>query len=290
MEKWLGKPPKEFMVDLLYEFVGCALLATGVLMFLTPNRIASGGVTGVATILNHLFGLPIGTVSLAINVPLLMIGYRILGRVFTVRTLITVVINTLMFDYVMVWVPPYEGDQLLAALFGGVLSGAGVGLVMLRGSTTGGSDIITKIAQRQVPHMSTGRISLIINAFVFTWAAFVYGSIETALYGLVVTYTSGVVLDGIIYGVDEGKTIMVFSLHREEIAEHIIEHFHRGVTFIDGEGAYSKKPTRMLYCAARRSEYPKLKKAIYQIDPNAFVIVSDATEILGKGFRVPAVD
>ena len=290
MEKWLGKPLKELMVDLFYEIVGCALMATAVLMFLRPNYIASGGVTGIATIINHLFKLPIGTVSLVINIPLLALGYRILGRVFTARTLITVVINTIMFDYVMAWVPPYEGDQLLAALFAGVLSGAGVGLVMLRGSTTGGSDIIIKIAQRKVPHMSTGRISLIINAFVFAWAAFAYGSLETALYGLVVTYTSGVVLDGIIYGVDEGKTIMIFSQRRDEIAEHIIEQFNRGVTFIDGEGAYTKKPTRMLYCAARRSEYPKLKKAIYQIDPDAFVIVSDATEILGKGFRVPAID
>jgi uncharacterized membrane-anchored protein YitT (DUF2179 family) len=290
VDKWLGKSYKEIGVDIFYETVGCGMMAVGVLMFLRPNHIAPGGVTGIATILNYLFNLPIGGISLFMNLPLLALGYRILGRVFTVRTLITLLINTLMFDYGVAIIPLYQGDQLLAAMFGGVLTGVGAGLIFMRGSTSGGTDIVVKITQRSLPHLSTGRIGLVINALVFAWAALVYGNIETALYGLVVTYVSGVVMDSIIYGVDEGKTVMVFSAKSEQIAQVIIERHNRGVTYIDGEGAYTRQPTRLLYCAVRRNEYPRLKKTIYQIDPDAFVIVSDATELLGKGFRVPVVE
>lgn len=290
MKTIFGKPPKEFYIDMLCDVVGNILLAVAVLMFLRPNQIAPAGVTGLATVINFLSGLPIGMTTLLLNVPLLLAAYKILGRKFTVRTLITLVISTFIVDYVMFWIPPYQGDELLAAMFGGVLNGAGVGIIMTRGSSTGGADIVTKIAQKRVPHMSTGRIGLCINAFVFAIAALVYGNIETALYGLVVTYAAGVVLDGIIYGIDEGKTIMVFSCKWREIADSVIEKFHRGATIINGEGAFTKESMRMVYCAVRRSEYPKVKKLVYQIDPNAFVIVSDATEILGRGFRVPKED
>jgi uncharacterized membrane-anchored protein YitT (DUF2179 family) len=273
------------IVDVGVDIVGSALMAVGLKVFSAPNRIAPGGVIGIATILNYVTGLRLGMLVLMMNIPLLILAYRYLGRRFTLNTLRTVLISTVMIDYVMVFLPPYTGDPLLAALFGGVLSGAGGGLVFSRGSTTGGADIVVKMILRKYPHFSTGKIILALNGAVLLTAAYVYQNIETALYGLIMTFASGKVVDALLYGFDVAQFVFVISHRNEEISEAIIAHMHRGATLIGATGAYTHAQTQVLLCVVRKQELYRLKKLVESVDPDAFVIVTEAGEILGKGFK-----
>ncbi len=277
---------KQFILDIGYDLVGTSLCAIGIMVFSSPNHIAPGGASGVATLVNYLTGIPIGTMSMLINIPLLLIGYRSLGKRFTLNTLRTVLVSTLMLDYVWTHLPPYRGDVLLAALFAGVFSGAGVGVIFMHGSTTGGSDIITKMILKKHPYYSAGKIVLYINGFVMILAAFVYQNIEAALYGLIMTFTSGKVLDGLIYGANVGKYVTVITKRGQQVADVIIEQLHRGVTILAGKGAYTQEPNEMLVCVVRKQEFYRLKNAIYSIDPAAFIVVTEANDIIGKGFHI----
>ncbi len=277
-----------YAVDVGTDIIGTSLMAFGIKVFSAPNHIAPGGVTGIATLVNYLSGLPIGMLVLIMNIPLLIVGYRFLGKRFTFNTLRTLVISTVMMDYVLAFLPAYTGDPLLAALFGGVLSGSGVGLIFSRGSTTGGSDIVTKLILKKYPYISTGKIILVINASVLLSAALVYNNIETALYGLIMTFTSGKMIDAILYGFDMGEFVVIISRKGEEIAQAILSNMHRGATLLNGMGAYTKAETQVLFCVVRKQELYRLKKTVEDIDSHAFVIVTEAGEILGKGFKAIA--
>ena len=281
-----GEKSRKLLTDIGFDILGGSSIAIGVMAFSAPNQIAPGGANGVATLINYLFGLPIGTVSFFINLPLLIMAYKALGRRFTLRTLRAVAISTIMMD--LVWrylIPPYQGDQLLAALFAGAFSGIGSGLVFMRGSTTGGSDIVTKLILKKYPYISTGAIAMTVNGAVIIAAALVYGKIESALYGLIMTFASGRVIDAIIYGSNTGKYAMIVTHHPDEISRRIIKELHRGVTILDAKGAYNGQPTNVLMYVVRKQQFFQLKHLIHTVDPQAFVIITEANEILGRGFQ-----
>lgn len=273
------------VVDVIYDAVGAVLYTVGVSAFTAPNDIAPGGVTGLATIANALWGVPIGTVTFAVNIPLLFLALKMWGKALTLKTLKSVAIMSVVIDVLSVYMPKYEGDALLAAVFGGLCIGAGLGAIFSRDSTTGGTDIVAGYIREHLPHIQIGKVILLIDALVLALAAVTYKNIETFLYGVITIFVTTKIMDAIIYGVDTGKVALIISEKKEEIAAEVLKSMDRGCTFLEAKGAYSEKDRDVLMCAVRKRQFPQLKKITYELDGNAFLIVVNADEILGYGFK-----
>lgn len=267
------------------DIIGSFLYAVGVHCFTSAHNIAPGGATGVAIILNYLTGLPIGILMFAINIPLLLLGWRFLGHKFTIRTMVSVAILTVIMDYVVIHLPVYDGDTLLASLFGGVVMGAGLAIVFMGGSTTGGTDIVTRLVQIRYPHMQLGRLVFMVDLVVIGASMLVFRSIDSALYAIIAMFTTGQLIDALLYGLNTGKLVLVVTSKSEELAKRIISELNRGVTILDGRGGFSGARRDMLVCAVRNAQYFKLKALAYELDPRSFVIVTSASEIRGEGFQ-----
>ncbi len=267
------------------DIVGSFLYAAGVHCFTSAHNIAPGGATGIAIIVNHLTNLPLGMLILLINIPLLLLGWRFLGHKFTIRTLISVAFVTIFMDYVVVLLPVYTGNTLLASLFGGVVMGAGLAIVFMGGSTTGGTDIVTRLVQLRYPHLQLGRLIFIVDLLVIAISMLVFRSIDSALYAIIAMFTTGRLIDALLYGLDTGKLVLVVTTQCDDLAKKIISDLNRGVTILNGRGGYSGAPRDMLVCAVRNSQYFKLKSLAYELDPKAFIIVTSASEIRGEGFK-----
>ncbi len=281
---------KTLLVDLLYDIAGGLLIGISVNFFTAPNHMAPGGVTGIATLVNYLTDIPIGVMSFLINVPLMIIAFASLGKRFSVYTLKSMTILSLAVDFVALVMAQlslegYSGDPLLASLMGGVITGLGLALIFLRGSTTGGLDIIARLVKKKFPHMSVGRLLFMADACVLASSVVIYGNIESGLCGLVCIFANSRMLDTVLYGGDKGKSIMIVSEKAKEIAKAINSDVRRGVTLLSGQGAYSEQDRQIVLCAVRDNQYPAVKKVVQAIDPNAFIIVNTASEILGTGFR-----
>ena len=286
---------KTLLGDLLFDIAGSLLIGMSVNFFTAPNHMAPGGVTGIATLINYLFGIPIGTMSFLINVPLMLIAFKYLGRRFSLYTLKSMTILSFAVDAVAVFMSltgleGYSGDPLLASLMGGVLTGLGLALIFLRGSTTGGLDIVARLAKKKFPHISVGRLLFMADACVLISSVVIYGNIESGLCGLVCIFANSRMLDTVLYGGDKGKAIMIISDKSKEIATVINKDVRRGVTLLSGQGAYSEQERKIVLCAVRDNQYPAVKKVVHTIDPNAFIIVNTASEILGTGFRPIELD
>lgn len=276
---------KEFVLDLLYTVAGAAILAVGVSCFVGPAQIAPGGVSGLSILVNFLTGLPVGAVNLAFNIPLILLAWKFLGRRFTLRTLVTVLIQSVLMDVITLWIPVYTGERIMAALFGGVASGVGLALVFMRGSTTGGTDIVSRLLQLRYRHLSIGRLLFLVDVVVLLLSVAVFRNIEAGLYGMIAIFASGKVLDNILYGLDTGKVLLVVSGKNQEIAARIMETLKRGVTFLHGSGAWSGTERQVLLCAVRAQQCYRVEEIVRGVDKEAFVIVLEATEIAGEGFR-----
>lgn len=276
---------KEFALDLLYTVAGAAILAVGVSCFVGPAQIAPGGVSGLSILVNFLTDLPVGAVNLAFNIPLILLAWKFLGRRFTLRTLVTVLIQSVLMDVITLWIPVYTGERIMAALFGGVASGVGLALVFMRGSTTGGTDIVSRLLQLRYRHLSIGRLLFLVDVVVLLLSVAVFRNIEAGLYGMIAIFASGKVLDNILYGLDTGKVLLVVSGKNQEIAARIMETLKRGVTFLHGSGAWSGTERQVLLCAVRAQQCYRVEEIVRGVDKEAFVIVLEATEIAGEGFR-----
>ncbi|MBR2636983.1 MAG: YitT family protein [Oscillospiraceae bacterium] len=276
---------KNILIDCLYDVLGSLLYGIGIICFTAPNHVAPGGVSGIATLVNYVTDLPIGLVNFCINVPLVIIGFIVLGKAFTAKTFKSVIIMSIVLDYVVIHFPLYTGDVLLASLFGGVAMGAGLALVFMRGSTTGGTDILAKLIQLKAPHVPIGRMLLILDCFVLLAAAVVYGNIDASLFGLIAMFASAQVMDNILYGLENGKMVHIVSVKNDEIAKDIIAHLNRSATILKSRGAYSGAETDTIMVVVRKTEYFKLKTLVHSHDPNAFMIVTEAGEIIGEGWK-----
>ncbi len=274
-----------FLVDLLFYIAGGIIYSVAVLLFLTENEISPGGLTGIATILNYLFSLPIGTVVFILNIPLLAAGFIKFGGVFIAKTAVATAVMSLMLDISGLFMPKMKIDPILAALFGGLLMGLGISLFMLRGATTGGTDIIAKLINRKFPHLTVGRLMLAADAAVVGLSALVYKNIESALYAVIAIYASSRVMDLILYGADRGKIIYVITDNAKELSDSIMSLINRGVTLLDVTGAYTGTKRQMLMCTVRRHEVAAVCRLATSCDKNAFIIVGEAGEVLGEGFK-----
>ncbi len=276
---------KNRMVDYLFVSIGTVVYALGVQLFTAPNRIAPGGVTGLATALHALTGIPIGSFSLLINIPLLLLGFKLLGRDFIRKTLFSTVLFTVMTDGLLADIRPYYGDKLLAALFGGAMIGAGIAMTFIRNGSTGGTDITARMLQNKFPQFPIGKIVLASDLLVIGFATVVFAEWETALYAIIAMLVCSKVLDGIIYGSEVGKMVLVISEHCLPISAAIGRELHRGSTLLSARGTFSGAPREVLLCAVRNHQFYKVKRIVNQIDPSAFLIVANAGEVLGEGFR-----
>ena len=277
---------KGFCTDLAYDLVGSVLYAAGIVCFVNPANMAPGGMSGVAILLNYLWGLPIGTMTIVLNIPLLILSYIFLGKSLTWKTVKSLVISSLMVDLVMArYAPIYAGDRMIGGVFGGVLMGAGLAIIFLRGSTTGGTDIISFLVKKWYPHVPIGRMIMVVDCIIIGVSVLVFGNLESALYGLISLYCCSMVIDGIIYGLDKGSMVMVVSEKNDEIAAQIMDELERGVTLLKGQGAYTGTDRDVLMCAVRKQQFARVRAIIYEKDPNAFVIVSETSEVFGEGFK-----
>ena len=276
---------KTFAIDVLYDIVGNVIFSIGLSSFAAPKEIAPGGVSGIAVIVNDLTGVPLGTITMCINIPLILLAWKFLGREFTLKTLKSVFFMSVILNYVAPLIPVYGGDYILSALLGGVLIGTGLAIVFMRGSTTGGTDILSRLIQLKFRGVPIGKAMMTVDAVILCASVVVFQNIEAGLYGLICIFTSARTLDSILFGLNTGKVVMIISAKEQEISKAIIDQMERGVTFLKSEGAYSRQPRDMILCAIRAQEYHKLNEIVRAADPNAFVIVAEASEILGEGFR-----
>lgn len=265
--------------------VGCLLYSFGVNSFSIPNSIAQSGITGVAVIFNHLFEWPVGTVNLVLNIPLLILMWLFLGKKLVARTLwVTVLLSTAL-DVTAIFAPPYEGDNILAALFCGLLQGAGLGLIMITGATSGGTDIVGRLVHKKWPHITVGTIVMVADAVVVASGMFVFKSIESGLYAIIMIFVSTKVIDALIYGTGNGKMLMIVTDKADEVSKAMVAASPRGVSIVPATGAYTGKGKNILICVARKHEISGILKTVKSIDDKTFIIVSEANEILGEGFN-----
>lgn len=276
---------KERGKDLIYDFAGAFLQALGVWCFIEPCRIAPGGVSGMALLVNYLTAVPVGVMTLVLNIPLLISSYLCLNRKMTWKTIQTVLIMSLVLDgLVTPLFPQYVGDKLLSSVFGGILAGVGMAMIFMRDSTTGGGDILAKLLQKRFPYMHTGYALMMTDVVVIAASVLVFGKLEAALYGMISMVATTQTIDAILYGMNKGAMVMIHSEKNREIAEEIMERLNRGTTLFKSVGGFSKKEGETLLCVIDRKQFYLVKEIAYAHDPRAFVVVSETKETYGEGF------
>lgn len=283
-----NKKVSTVIFDYLIILVGSVVYALSVIVFTAPNNIAPGGLTGIGTMLNYLFKLPIGASVVVLNIPLFIWGAIENGKKFLTKTVIATVLCSVMIDVLSYFVSyHYTGDKILASLFGGLISGLGLSLIFYRGGTTGGTDIIARNIHKRMPFVSMGTVILIADIVIIIGASVVYKSIESGLYAVIAIFVSTKVIDTLIYGLahDNGKLMFVITEKAEDISSAIIDKVGRGVTVLNAQGGYSKDEKDIVMCAVRPSQVHKVRTAATKIDENAFIIVTTANAISGKGFH-----
>jgi len=273
--------------DVLFYVVGSFLYAVSVNMFSAPNDIAPGGFTGLATMLNYLFHLPIGTMTFALNLPFLIWGAVELGKKFLIKVLAGTIMTSVMIDLTASFLPVYQGDMMLTCIFGGVLSGTGLGMVYMRGGATGGTDLTATLLAPRLRQISFAKIILIQDIIIVALTLPVYGKLESPMYALIFIFVCSKVVDMLMFGIDSGTGKMMFIISRKSavIKARIFKEMDRGVTELKSRGGYSGIEGEVLLCAVRRNEMYKMLDIVKQEDTRAFVIVGDAHEITGEGFR-----
>lgn len=282
MEKMLRKEGKNMVLLLM----GAIIYGVGTHAFVGPAQIAPGGAAGTALLINHMTGFPVGMATIALNIPLLVLAWIYLSRRFAVTTAAATGLCSFLLDFVIApTCPIYAGDRMLCSLFGGILLGLGMALIFLSGTTTGGTDIVGYLLQKKRPHMSIGNALLLVDGGVLVLSIFVFGNLESALFGLIALYAQTKVIDSIIYGGEAATMATLVTSKPEEISRRVIEELDRSATILPGKGAYSKAGTNVLLCTVRKSQFPKLKQIIYATDPGAFLMAAEATEVVGLGFK-----
>ena len=275
---------KEAVVSYLLITLGSLVYALGQLYFIKPLHIPMGGVSGLALVANFLWSLPIGVVTIVLNIPLLFLGWKNMGKEFFTKTAFAILVSSVFIDLLEPLLPAFDGEMLIAALYGGIVMGVGYGLIFRAGGTTGGVDIIAKWINRQ-KDIPIGTTNLIANAVVIVGSALIYGNLDSALYAMVTSYLTSMVIDKMVYGMDAQKSAMIITSKPKEVAGAVMEELHRGCTGMDATGMYTGDRRTVLICAVRRHETGTLKKLILEKDENAFMMISNISEVFGHNFK-----
>ena len=264
--------------------IGSTVFALGFSLFLLPNDMSSGGVSGLALVIVEILGFgSVGTVSILINLPLFILGGVKIGRQFFAGSLLGMVLSSLLID-AFAMIPFPVPEPLLGCIYGGVLSGLGLGLVFVNGSSTGGSDILVRLMKLRYRSVPLGQISMCIDIVVVVLTGMVFHDVSKALYTGLTAFIVGKVIDAVIYNFDYSKVVLVITREYEAVAEAIGRDLDRGATFLHGEGSYSHAATKVVLAAVKKQQIAELKELVMEIDPKAFLIVQEAHQVLGDGF------
>jgi uncharacterized membrane-anchored protein YitT (DUF2179 family) len=273
-------------MKIISVIVGGIIFALGYAVFLIPHRIVPGGVSGIAMILRFLYNTPVGIVAIILNIPLFIIALRVLGISFGIKSVGAIIYTNLLIDFLVysVKIETPTDNTVLAALYGGILLGLGLGLIFRSDASTGGTDIAGQILSRYT-NMSVGMWIMIVDFLVITTAGITTRSIELALLGYLALFLSSKVIDLVLEGIDYARAAFVISTKADKITDEIYEKMRRGVTILDGHSPYSKEEKPVIMCVITKKQTPFFKSLIKKIDKDAFVILTDVFEVLGKGFR-----
>ena len=264
---------------------GVMLTAFGISVFYVPNKIVSGGVSGISTILYHIFHIPTGLSFAVINVVLLLLAFHWLGKAFVLKTLAAAGLLSL-FVQIFSYVPPVTENVILATLFGAVLYGLGIAIALSQGASTGGTDILGRLIQYRFPHMPIGTLLLIVDLCVVFASLLAFGEIDLSLWGIIALFVCTFSIDWFIRRLNVSKCVLVVTDCGEEIAKKLVSTSPRGVTILKSVGAYTMEKNNILLCALKEHEMPAFQKKITEIDPQAFVIFLESQQILGNGFHI----
>jgi len=266
--------------------VGSAALALSYNLFLMPNQVVPGGVGGLAMLLHHLFGAPVGLSIIVMNIPLFALGVKVLGRSYGAKSLLGLLVSSLLIDFFtyLVPLPAATHNPLLACIFGGLVLGAGLGLVFRAGGSTGGVDILAQVLSRY-SQLSTGSAILAIDFVVISLAGAVYGNFELSLYGYVNLYVQTRVVDLVLEGMSYTRAMFIVSQRAEEVARAVTGSLHRGATLLPGRGAYTNEQRTLVFTVMSKREAVRCREIVRRTDPRAFVIITDVYEVLGEGFH-----
>ena len=271
-------------IEILETILGAFIMAIAVSLFLLPNELSSGGFSGIATILYYLFNFPVGTTIIILNVPLFIFATLKIGKRFLLKSLLGTISLSIFID-ILEKLTPITHDKILACVYGGILTGLGTALILRAHSSTGGSDLAGNIIKEYKPMARTGNLIMIIDAIIVVLNVIFLKKVEIALYSAITIYLMGKVIDIIFEGIYFTKLVFIISDKNEEISKIIVNNIKRGVTGIYGKGIYTKENKLVLMCAIGRRELAELKSSIKEIDPNAFLIITNSREVLGTGFK-----
>ena len=272
------------VLDILKTAIGCAIFALGFDLFLLPGGMNAGGLSGLAMVFVHVTGLgSVGLITALLNIPLFILAGVKIGKRFFVGSLLGMAFSSIFID-VLALLPVPEVEPLLGAVYGGLICGAGLGFVFAAGVSTGGSDIIVRLLKLKYRHVPIGVISMALDAVVAILTGIVFRDVNSALYTGVAIYVSGKIIDGVVYSFDYSKVALIVTKEYEKVAREISDKLERGATFLYGEGTYTGKETKVVLTAVKKQQIAELKELVVEIDPDAFIIVQEAHQVLGDGF------
>ncbi|MBU1011934.1 MAG: YitT family protein [Bacteroidetes bacterium] len=278
---------KQWLINYFLIIIGSFILAAGFVLFITPYKIVPGGVYGISIVLHYMFGTPVGLVALLFDIPLTIIGIKVLGPRFGVKTVVGFVLTAAFVDgltYLYGFEPLVEDDALLSSIFGGVVIGFGLGLIFKAKATSGGSDIVAMIISKYTK-LPLGQLLIMVDSAIVIVGLIIFKDWKIPLYSLIVIFITGRVVDVVLQGISYDKTLLIISDKYELIRDKIINDLNRGGTYIKGEGMYNKQEKTIIYVVVNRRELAILQDFIHATDPEAFLTVINANEILGKGFK-----
>ncbi|WP_136606471.1 YitT family protein [Paenibacillus dokdonensis] len=278
--------PVELLKKFIFITAGAILMAVALEVFLVPNDIIDGGITGISIVLSKITALPLGIFLFVINLPFLFLGYKQIGKTFAFSTLYGIIVMSVT-TQLLHHVSPFTNEKILAVLFGGLILGLGVGLVIRFGGSLDGTEIVAILLSKKT-RMPVGQIIMIMNVFIFIIAGFVFGW-DSAMYSIFTYYMASKVMDIVVEGLNESKSVTIISGEYEEISQTIQDRLGRSTTFIYARGGYSGEDTQMIYCVVTRLELAKLKSVVHEIDPKAFIAIEHVSDVLGGNFEKSAI-
>ncbi|MGM9540164.1 YitT family protein [Anaerovibrio sp.] len=280
------KKARDWIKKYFLLLLGSLIYTTGLEIFLVPNNIIDGGVVGISIMASYLTGAPFGVFMILLNLPFLYMGYKQIGKSFAISTVVSIVAISVLSIYFEP-IPSITGDYFLAAIFGGIITGAGVGLIIRHGGSLDGTEIVAIIADKKTT-FSVGEVVMFFNLFILGSAGFVFGW-DKAMYSLVAYFVISKMIDIVIKGLDESYAVMIVSDENEEIADALMHRLGRGVTFLHGQGAYTGDAKKVLYCVVTRLEVGKLKDIALEKDETAFVTINPVHDIVGGRFKKKSI-
>ena len=277
-------------VNIFKILIGSFIFAVGIQWFYHPAALVSGGVTGIAMIINYMTGAPVGIMLLILNVPLFIVALRRYGWRFLAGSLLGTLCSSVAIDLLSLVDVNITTEPLLAAVYGGILDGLGLGIVYTSGATTGGTDVIAKLIREKFPYVNFGTFILALDAVIISAYAIIFQNYENAMYTVIAVYIATRVIDLVLYGTSQSKLCHIISEYSDDIKTVIVERLNRGVTVLQGKGAYSGQDKQVLLCVVKRQQIVEIKKIVKNIDKRAFVIVTDTRDVFGEGFGNISID